>query len=272
MNHQNDIRAFLTSRRARITPDRAGLPTYGGRRRVAGLRREEVALLAGVSVDYYNQIERGHLRGVSEQVLDAVSQALQLDDAEREHLHHLARATSSGPGDHPSRTVRPGVQRLLDTMTGSAVAVFTPWMQILATNDLGRALFTEAFDHSDQPNLARYAFLDPRARHFHQDWNAATDEAVTVLRSATGLFPDNTDLTSLITELVEHSADFRDRWARHDVRFHRTGTKVFHHAAVGELVLPYEALEITQDPGLTIVAYTAEAGSASDDRLRNLVP
>lgn len=235
-----------------------------------GLRREEVALLAGVSIDYYNQIERGNLRGVSDHVLNAIAEALHLDDAEREHLHHLARAANSDAVQRASHAVRPGVQRLLDTMTGSAVAVFTPWMQIQATNDLGHALFTEAFDHGEQPNLARYAFCDPRARDFYQDWGAATEEAVTTLRSATGLFPGNADLAGLISELLDRSTDFQARWAQHDVRFHRTGTKVFNHPAVGELVLPYEALEITQDPGLTILAYTAEEGSVSDERLRML--
>jgi transcriptional regulator with XRE-family HTH domain len=265
---QNAVQEFLTSRRARLTPDRAGLPTYGERRRVTGLRREEVALLSGMSVDYYNRLERGNLRGVSESVLDALAQALQLDEAEQAHLQALARAANTRRQSESVGTVRPSVQRLLDTMTETAAAVFNPWMDILATNHLGRVLFAGAFD--GLPNLARYAFLDPRAREFYPDWGPAADDAVAVLRAATGTIPDSPELASLIAELSLGSSEFVTRWKKHDVRFHLTGTKTLHHPVVGELTLSFEAMSLLQDPGLTILAYSAAAGSASEDALRML--
>ena len=268
MSLQNDVQDFLTSRRARLTPDKAGLPTYGERRRVTGLRREEVALLAGMSVDYYNRLERGNLRGVSESVLDGLAQALRLDQAEQTHLHALARAANTKHHRPSTSTVRPGVQRLLDTMTESAAAVFNPWMDILATNHLGRALFAEVFD--GPANLARYAFLDPRAREFYPDWDSSADDAVAVLRSATGTVPDSPELAGLIAELCESSDDFGNRWKKHDIRFHLTGTKTLHHPVVGGLTLSFEALDLLQDPGLTILAYSAAAGSPSEEALRRL--
>ncbi|MCO5996258.1 helix-turn-helix transcriptional regulator [Actinoallomurus rhizosphaericola] len=274
MGLENEVRDFLTSRRARITPDDAGLPVYGGIRRVPGLRREEVALLAGVSVDYYNRLERGRLRGVSENVLDSIARVLRLDEAEHAHLRDLARAANATPAKRRRTTprgVRPALQQLLDAMTEAAAGILNDRMDILAANRLGRALYADAFSESGRPaNLARFAFLDPRSTDFYADWETAADDTVAILRSAAGGNPYDRDLSDLIGALSTRSEDFRSRWAAHDVRFHRTGTKKLHHAVVGDLTLSFEALDLASDPGLTLLAYTAEAGSTSEDALRML--
>jgi transcriptional regulator with XRE-family HTH domain len=193
MNQHNEIREFLASRRARITPQQAGLPTYGANRRVPGLRREEVALLAGVSVDYYTQIERGNLGGVSNNVLDALAAALQLDEAERAHLFDLARTTTapshsrrlSGP-----QRVRPSIQRLLDAMTGVPAYVRTGRLDILAVNRFGRALYAPVLAGQRLPvNLARFLFLDPVAGDFYVDWDKTANDAVAILRGEAGRNP-----------------------------------------------------------------------------------
>ena len=192
--HRKDIRDFLTSRRARITPERAGLPAYGGNRRVAGLRREEVALLAGVSVDYYTRLERGNLTGVSESVLHAVAAALQLDDAEREHLFDLARAANATPRTRRRRPcaagVRPSVQRVLDAMSGAPAWVHNDRLDFLAANRLGYALYSEFFTDPVRPaNSARFMFLNPRSRDFYPDWERIADNTVAILRGAAGRDP-----------------------------------------------------------------------------------
>ncbi|GAA5051545.1 transcriptional regulator with XRE-family HTH domain [Thermocatellispora tengchongensis] len=274
MSLQNDVRDFLRSRRARITPEEAGLPAYGGIRRVAGLRREEVALLAGMSVDYYNRLERGNLRGVSEGVLDSVARVLRLDEAEHAHLRDLARACNAAPAKRRlagPRSVRPSLQRLLDAMTEAAAAILNSRLDVLAANRLGRALYLDALDQPEQPgNLARFAFLDPRSKDFYTDWETTAADTVAILRSAAGGNPYDRDLSNLIGELTTRSEDFRSRWAAHNVRFHRTGTKRLHHPVVGDLVLSFEAMDLSSDPGLVLLAYTAEAGSTSEDALRML--
>ncbi|GAA2553919.1 helix-turn-helix transcriptional regulator [Winogradskya consettensis] len=274
MTLQQDIREFLTSRRARITPQRAGLPAYGGRRRVPGLRREEVALLAGVSVDYYNRLERGNLQGVSEPVLDAIARVLYLDEAEHAHLHDLARTANTTPARRrrPAvREVRPALQRLLDAMTEAPAAIVNGRMDILAVNHLGRALYAEVLDHREQPgNLAHFGFLNPRGPAFFPDWDRTADDAVATLRSTAGANPYDRDLSNLIGELSTRSDAFRTRWAAHNVRLHRTGDKRFHHGVVGDLTLSYETMDLGADPGLVLLAYTAEPGTASHDALRLL--
>ncbi|MGW4031831.1 helix-turn-helix transcriptional regulator [Streptomyces sp. NPDC004838] len=274
MSLRDEIRDFLTSRRGRITPENAGLPAYGGRRRVTGLRREEVALLAGVSVDYYNRLERGNLRGVSENVLNAVAQVLQFDEAEHAHLHDLARASNAAPAKRRrenSRGVRPGLLRLLDAMAEAPAGILNARLDVLAANRLGRALYASALSGSGQPaNLARFAFLDPRSKDFYADWETTADDTVAILRSAAGGSPYDRVLSDLIGELSVRSEDFRSRWAAHHVRFHRTGVKKMRHPAVGDLTLSFEALHLDADPGLVLLAYTAEAGSASEDALRTL--
>ncbi|MFG2036571.1 helix-turn-helix transcriptional regulator [Dactylosporangium sp. NPDC048998] len=274
MDNRDEVREFLASRRARITPDQAGLPQYGGTRRVQGLRRAEVALLAGVSPDYYTRLERGNLTGVSDGVLEAIAQALRLDEAERSHLHDLARAANSSPRTRrrPGRQqVRPAVQRLLDAMTDAPTFVRNGRLDILAANPLGRALYSPAFANPDRPvNLARFCFLDPAAADFYPDWDDAANTTVALLRTEAGRDPYDKALTDLVGELATRGEAFRSRWAAHNVRLHHTGVKHFHHPVVGLLSLGYEAMPLPADPGLTMTAYHAEPGSPSQDGLRLL--
>jgi MmyB-like transcription regulator ligand binding domain/Helix-turn-helix domain len=273
MDTRNEIRKFLTSRRARITPEQTGLPSYGGRR-VPGLRREEVAILAGVSVDYYTRLERGDLSGVSESVLEALARALRLDDAERAHLFNLARAArpTSTPRRRraPRQRVRPSVQHFLDGLTGAAALVHNARLDSLAANQLGHALYSDLFATArgrSPVNSARYVFLEPSARDFYADWNRAASDVVAILRYAAGHDPYDRDLTDLVGELSTQSKEFRARWAAHNVRFHETGVKDFHHSVVGDITLTYNRMELSADAGLMIMIYTAEPGSKSAEAL-----
>ncbi len=269
-----DVREFLASRRAKITPEMAGLTLIGGRRRVPGLRREEVAMLAGVSVDYYTKLERGNLAGTSESVLDAIARALKLDDAERDHLYNLARAASpSGKTRRPlqSGTVRPTLQFMLDSITAAPAFIGNHHMDIVAANQLGYALYSEMYRGSARPaNHSRFIFLDPRARDFYPDWELAANTNVAILRTQNGRNPFDKRLADLVGELSMRSEEFRTRWAAHNVRRHYAGTKVFRHPVVGELELAYEAMELAEDPGFTLTVYPAVPGSPSDERLRLL--
>ncbi len=274
MDTRSEIREFLTSRRARITPREAGLPVFGDTRRVPGLRREEAAMLAGVSVDYYTKMERGNLRGVSEGVLEALARGLQLDDAERAHLLDLARA--AGPTSRPRRRpaaqrVRPSAQRIIDAMTEAPALLQDGHLNVLAANRLGLALYSEMDLAPPRPaNHARFVFLDSRAQRFFLDWERAADDTVAILRAEAGRDPHDRNLSDLVGELATRSADFRTRWAAHNVRAHQTGPKRFHHPVVGDLTLTFEMLELTADPGLQILAYSAEPGSTSDAALKLL--
>jgi transcriptional regulator with XRE-family HTH domain len=271
VGHRDEIREFLTSRRARITPEQAGLPWYGNNRRVPGLRREEVALLAGVSVDYYTRLERGNAAGVSESVLEALAGALQLDEAERAHLFDLSRAAGSTPRRRPRSApprVRPNVQRLLDAITGGPAFVRNGRMDLLAANRLGRAFYAQHFDSPHgPPNSARFIFLDPGAPDFYVDWEQVATDAVAVLRSEAGRDPYDRGLTDLIGELSTRSDTFRTRWAAHNVRFHDTGSKRFHHPVVGDLELTFETMQLAADAGLMLFVYTAEVASRSEEAL-----
>jgi transcriptional regulator with XRE-family HTH domain len=270
MDARTEIREFLTSRRARLKAADVGLPDYGTRR-VPGLRREEVAVLAGVSVPYYTRLERGDLAGASDGVLDALARALQLDDAERAHLLDLARAAQ--PAGRPARRrpakhrIRPSVQQLLDALTGAAAHVGNDRLDLLAANPLGRALFLELFDGQERPNAARFVFLDPRARHFYLDWERIGRDVVATLRSAAGRNPYDRELSDLVGELSTRSDEFRRLWAEHDVRFHISGVKRFHHSQVGDLQLNYERLEVVFDTGLTLFTYTADPATRSAEAL-----
>jgi transcriptional regulator with XRE-family HTH domain len=271
---RSEIREFLTSRRARITPDQVGLATYGPRR-VPGLRREEVAVLAGVSVPYYTRLERGDLNGASESVLNALAGALQLDDAERAHLLDLARATHPTPAPvrrRPAKQrVRPEVQWILDAISGAAAFVGNERLDILAANQLGRALFSELYAAPARPvNTARFLFLDPRAEASYPQWDRVATETVAILRSAAGRDPYNRELSDLVGELATQSDAFRTRWASHNVRFHNTGVKELHHPAVGGLTLSFNRLDLAADHGLKLFTYTAEPGSRSEEALRLL--
>ena len=265
MDPAKDIAEFLTSRRGKVTPEQVGLPTYGARR-VKGLRREEVASLAGVSVEYYRRLERGNVSGVSEGVLEALARALRLDDAERAHLHDLARAVGWVGANSPTRRrstqqrVRPAVQRIVDGMTTPAI-VRNSRVDYLSANALGRALYAPVFESREQPaNSARFTFLDPAAQDFYADWERTAKDLVAHLRSEAGRNPYDRDLSDLIGELSTRSPEFRTWWAAHNVRYHQTGTKRLHHPVVGDLELSYEVMELPADAGLNISVYSAEPG------------
>jgi transcriptional regulator with XRE-family HTH domain len=270
---KEEIRAFLSSRRARVTPERAGLPTYGPRR-VPGLRREEVAALAGVSIQYYTRLERGDIAGASDSVLEALARALQLDDAERAHLFDLARAahpTTERPRRRAPQKVRASVQRMLDAMTGAPAVVQNGRLDILGANQLGRALYSEMYVDPVRPaNHARFVFLDPRARGFYPDWDSVANIIVASLRSEAGHDPYDRDLSDLVGELSTRCDEFRTRWAAHNVRIHRTGVKRVHHPVVGDLDLTFEMLQLAADPGLSLLTYSAEPGTPSAEALNLL--
>jgi hypothetical protein len=275
VERNGDIREFLVSRRAKITPEQAGLPVYGTNRRVQGLRREEVAMLAGISVEYYTRLERGTTSGASEDVLEGIARALQLDEAERTHLFDLVRVANRS---RPTRTrpsqdrVRPPVQHILDAMVGVPAYVRNGRLDILSANQLGAALYAPVMqDPTGPPNTARFTFLNPKAKEFFKDWDAIANDAVAILRAEAGRDPYDKRLSDLIGELSTRSEEFRVRWAAHDVKFHRTGTKRLHHPLVGDLVLSYEALELAGDSGQRILAYTAEPGSPTHHALDLLV-
>lgn len=271
---QREVGEFLRTRRDRITPEQAGI--IGGlRRRVPGLRREEVALLAGVSVEYYARMERGNLAGVSLEVLDSVARALRLDEAEVDHLSDLARAAGPQPARRRRRTsdqvIRPSLQRFLDAITGAPVWLRDRRMTFVAANPLGRALYAPILDDpANQSNTARFMFLNPAAHTFFPDWEQGADDIVATLRSYAGQHPLDKKLTDLIGELVTRSDTFRHRWAAHNVRHHRAGVKRIHHPVVGELELTYEAMDLPANPEWFLFAYTAEPGSPTEERLKLL--
>ncbi|WP_457101704.1 helix-turn-helix transcriptional regulator [Microbacterium sp. P5_E9] len=273
MDHRSEVREFLATRRDRITPDQAGLPAYGGNRRVPGLRREEVAMLAGVSVDYYTRLERGDLSGASDSVLDSLARALQLDDAETAHLFDLSRIANASPMVKKPRkraeAIRPSIQRLLDAITDAPALVRNNYFEYVAANQLGRALYAPIFAEPT-PSSAKFAFLNPAAQEFFPDWDKNTQELVATLRGEAGRNPYDKRLSDLVGELSTRSERFRTLWAAHNVRFHRTGVKHLHHPVVGDLELSYEAFELPSDPGLTMQTYTAEPGTPSADALKVL--
>jgi transcriptional regulator with XRE-family HTH domain len=270
----DEVRQFLSTRRARITPQQAGLPVFGANRRVAGLRREEVALLAGMSVDYYIRLERGNLSGASDSVLDSLSHALQLDEAERAYLYDLARAATASARRPPAVTarIRPVVLRMLDAMTGLPAYIRNGRFDILAANALGRALYAPVYDsplfaQRGPVNTVRFLFLDPGAADFWPEWERAANDSVASLRTETGRSPQDRGLTDLVGELSTRSDRFARRWARHDVTFHHSGVKQLRHPLVGDLALPFEAVDLPADPGLRITVYAPEPGSSARQAL-----
>ena len=277
MDNRREVKDFLVSRRAKITPEQAGFPA-GGTRRVPGLRRSEVATLAGLSVEYYSKLERGAIAGASASVLGAIARALQLDEAERAHLFDLARAADGTSAiERPARrrsrqpTPRESLQWVLDAVTHAPAFITNGRMDILATNTLARAFYDDVFANPDnRVNLARFAFLDLAAQRFYADWNATADITVAMLRTEAGRDPHDRELHDLVGELSTRSDQFATRWGTHNVRHHGTGTKHFHHAFVGDLDLTYEVLALVAEPGLSLTVYTAEPASASEDALRLL--
>ncbi|HSU03159.1 MAG TPA: helix-turn-helix transcriptional regulator [Nocardioides sp.] len=278
MDHRDDVRRevrdFLTTRRARITPDEAGLPV-SGTRRVPGLRRSEVATLAGLSVEYYARLERGQIGGASSGVLEALARALQLDDTERDHLFDLARAVDGIPtsGRARRRTTsraapRPALQWTLEAITHGVAFVKDQHQDLVGTNALARAFYSQLLGEGGRtPNLARFQFLDPASRDFYPDWDLLAEMCVGTMRADVGRDPHDRGLQDLVGELSTRSETFRRLWADHDVRTHGSGTKRFAHPVVGNLTLAYEELAITSEPGRALVVYTAEPGSPSAERL-----
>jgi transcriptional regulator with XRE-family HTH domain len=277
MDNRSEVREFLMTRRARLTPEAAGIIT-GGNRRVPGLRRSEVATLAGVSVEYYAKLERGAIAGASAAVLDSVARALQLDDTERAHLLDLARAADGIPSSGRTRrsatrsaAPRPSLQWALSAITDGVAFVRDQRQDLIATNDLGRAFYSPVIGESGRtPNLARFQFLDPASRDFYPDWDLFAHMCVAIMRAEAGRDPHDKGLQDLVGELSTRSEVFRSLWAAHNVRTHGTGTKRFRHPLVGELTLAYEELAITAEPGQVLLIYTAEPGSPSAERLQLL--
>jgi transcriptional regulator with XRE-family HTH domain len=271
VDNRAEIRAFLTTRRAKITPEQAGLPVGGGLRRVPGLRREEVAVLAGVSTDWYVRLEKGHIDGVSEEVLDAVARALQLAEAERLHLFDLARAAKPARAQRrrtAHAAVRPSVLRILESMAATPAFVRNGRLDVLAINPLGQALYSPAFEDPNRPvNLARFCFLDSRSRGFYPDWDEVAQSTVAVLRTEAGRDPYNHELTDMIGELATRSEQFRTAWAAHNVTLHLYGAKHFQHPVVGRIDVTFDSMDLPADPGLTLTAYSTEPGSPSEDTL-----
>ncbi|MFE3249823.1 helix-turn-helix transcriptional regulator [Streptomyces sp. NPDC059209] len=262
MGTKDDIREFLIAKRASITPEQAGLAAGDSERRVPGLRREEVAVLAGMSPDYYTKLERGStkLRTASDGVLDSIARVLQLTDVERDHLYTLARGAAAPRLAAPVQEgLRASMQRVLDSLAVPALAYNTR-QDVIATNLLGRAMFAQLLD-SDQPNLARFTFLDSRAEQFFADWPLACSLTAAMLRFQAGRDPLDTGLTALIGELSTRSPRFRQDWADQDVHEHRTGRKTYRHPEVGNLDVSYDVLEMPGEPGISITTYSAEDGS-----------
>lgn len=277
MDSRGAISEFLTTRRAKLTPEQVGLPDFGGRRRVPGLRREEVALVAGMSSEYYKRLERGNATGVSEAVIDGVSRALQLDEAEHAHLQDLIRAANAGARPHQRRRpvatsqLTSGMRQTIDAMSTVPVFVQNGRLDAVATNALGRALFSEMLDDVSPPaNAARFIFLDARAQTFYRHWDAQARQIVAVLRAEAGRSPHDRRLTDLVGQLSTRSELFRKLWAAHDVREHRTGLKNVHHPVVGDLDLTFQAMDLASDRGLQMIVFSAEPGSATHDRLQLL--
>ncbi|TNM68133.1 helix-turn-helix transcriptional regulator [Streptomyces sp. NP160] len=290
MDNRAEVREFLTTRRAKVSPADAGLPAVG-QRRVTGLRRAEVAALAGISVEYYAKLERGTIAGVSASVLEGLARALQMDDAERTHLFDLAQAADGTAAlARPRRrstarwTPRPSLQWALDAITVSPAIVRNGRMDLLATNPLGWAMHSSLHEAAARaaggaggsggtgapPNFARYTFLDEDARRFYPDWDTAAHTAVSILRTEAGRAPHDKDLHDLVGELSTRSEAFRRLWGAHDVRLHGAGSKAFHHTAVGRLDLTYESMDMVSEPGLTMTIYAAEPASPTVEALRLL--
>lgn len=275
VDNRAEVREFLTTRRAKISAQQARLPDLGVRR-VQGLRRTEVATLAGISIEYYAKLERGTLGGVSASVLNALARALQLDDAERTHLFDLAHAADGTnallrPRRRTARrwTPRPSLQWVLDAITAGPAIVRNGRMDLLATNSLGRTMHSSLYsgDPASPPNFARYTFLDADSHRFYRDWDLAADTCVAILRTEAGRDPHDKALHDLVGELSTRSEGFRRRWSSHDVRLHGAGTKFFPHSAVGDLDLAYESMDMVSEPGLTLTVYAAEPASPTADAL-----
>jgi transcriptional regulator with XRE-family HTH domain len=274
MDLGRDVQQFLTGMRARLTPEQAGVTIFGGERRVPGLRREEVAQLAGVSTAYYTRMERGNLRGVSDSVLRSLARTLHMNDAETQHLFNLARATSAGarsPRVKPQSRLPQRAAQLIDAMADVPTVALGRLGDVVGANDLGRALFPDLFPENGEPlNHMRYLFLDDRSREFYVDWEHSARHVVSVMRLLAGRDPSDRALMALVGELATHSPEFRTWWAGHTVKIHTAGTKAIRHPIVGELNLAFETLTLGSTPDVQIATYLADPGTPSADALNLL--
>ncbi|MER5913940.1 helix-turn-helix transcriptional regulator [Streptomyces sp. NPDC001982] len=264
-----ELSRFLRARRTQTSPDQVGLTVGAGLRRTPGLRREELATLAGISIDYYVRLERGKETRPSPSVLDALARALHLDDAEHQHLRELAALAARyapEPSPPPSRTVRPQLKLVLETLRPSPAYVIGRSMDLLAWNPGGLALYAGLADWpATQRNLARYLFLHPTARTLFPDWDNQVRGCVARLRAVAGTDPDAPDLTSLVGELLLKSPDFAKLWERYDVVGRKKMEKTFHHPQVGILTLSGQSMQLEDTPGQRLGVYTAEPGTPDHD-------
>ncbi|MFI2233777.1 helix-turn-helix domain-containing protein [Nocardia testacea] len=271
MDRVRQLSEFLKTRRARLRPDDGGAVDFGGRRRVPGLRREELALLAGVSVDYYTRLEQGRARNVSPDVLDAVARALQLDADERVHLHNLAKPAA--PRKRPSRPqqVGPEMRQALEALAAVPAYIIGRRLDILAWNELARLLIADfpALPSAER-NMARLVFLDEASRDLYPDWETKARDTVANLRYDAGRHPDDPQLAHLVGELSLASSDFRRLWADHYVHAKTRGRKRFRHPRIGELALDYVAMRAPDDPDMTMMIYSAPTGSDTAANLQLL--
>lgn len=273
MSNKTEVREFLTACRAKVSTAQAGINHYSGERRVPGLRREEVAQLAGVSTTYYTRIERGDLSGVSVSVLNSLVRALNLDEAERIHLFDLARSSEGLRSQNISKQVKisPNIAQLIDQMADIPAIAFNDHFDVIASNKLGRSLFPDLFPEHGRPlNQVRYLFLDPRATIFYTDWESTAKDAVSALRLIVGGKTNDAKLMKLIADVANGSEQFRAWWGGHTVRIHSSGKKHFNHPAIGEMTLSFEVLEIAAQSEIKLVTYLAEPGSSSADGLAML--
>ena len=287
MDPRTELRNFLSTRRARIPPEAAGLAVAGGHRRVPGLRREEVALLAGVSVEYYTRLERGRASGVSDSVLDSIGSVLQLDDVEQSHLRRLIRGASADAavqGRPAPQELRPSLHYLLDAIEGAPAFIRDGRLNLLGANELGRSLYSphyrahaEAAGPTEEggvqaagANIARFVFLDEGARTFYTDWEKVAGDIVATLHAEAGRVPDDDSLRELVVELSSGSGHFRRLWEAHDVMDQRAGILRLHHPVVGDVEVFMEATPLAADPGLTLVVLPVAPGSPSARALARL--
>ncbi|MEU5187517.1 helix-turn-helix transcriptional regulator [Streptomyces klenkii] len=259
----NSLGDFLRAHRARLRPGDAGLPSYG-RRRVAGLRREEVAVLAGMNSDYYARLEQGREQNPSPQILDAISDALRMDQQARDHLYRLADTLPDGHRTQPRETVSPMLNQLLSGYANTPAFVLNPALDFLAANSLADALFSP-FERAD--NLARMTFLDPAGRSFYAQWHRAAEAVVSSLRQATGLQPHYPRLHDLVSSLTETSEEFATLWHSHTVYGKAHGAKELIHPEVGTLSLTYHSFDVRGAHGQQVVIYHAEPASPSAEAL-----
>ncbi|MEJ3750756.1 helix-turn-helix transcriptional regulator [Actinomycetes bacterium KLBMP 9797] len=270
LDRRAELGEFLRSRRARLRPDELGLPEYGLRRRVPGLRREELAQLAGVSVDHYVRLEQGRTLHFSEAVLVAVARALRLDRVEREHLYRLARPWSGAEPAQPQR-VRPGLRRLLDSLIDVPAYIVGRRTDVLAWNRLAAALITDfGALPPGQRNLARLVFLDEGMRSLYADWRGKASDVAAYLRLDATRHADDPRTTALLDELSSDSPEFRDAWAEHRLKDKTHGRYVYRHPVVGELDLGFETLRLPDDPDQALITHTVEDGSPSQTALQLL--